>query len=55
MRLAMLQFEPRLQKRIRMGITIFKFSFGELYHWIYGWKFSVTAPLALLKMFLKRP
>ena len=26
-----------------MGITVFKFSFGELYHRIYSWKFSFTA------------
>ena len=31
MQLAMLQFEMRLQKCIRMGINIFKFSSGEVY------------------------
>ena len=36
MRLAMLQFETRLQKYIRMGITIFKISFEEVYRRIYS-------------------
>ena len=35
MQLVMLQFRMRLQKCIRMGITIFKISFGEVYCRIY--------------------
>ena len=47
MRLATLQFETKLQKCIRMGITlIFKISFGEVYRRIYVWKSRLTAPLA---------
>ena len=32
-----LQFERKLQNSIIMGITIFKFSFGEVYRRIYGY------------------
>ena len=46
MRLATLQFERKLQKCIRMGINIFKISFGEVYRRIYIPKSSFTAPLA---------
>ena len=46
MRLALLQFETKLQKYIRMGITIFKFSFGEVNRRIYVWKSGFTSPLA---------
>ena len=45
MRLVMLQFEKKLQKCIRMGISIFKFSFGAVYHPIYIRK-SHFSPLA---------
>ena len=44
--LATLQFETRLQKCIRMGITIFKISFGELYRLLYGRKSCFAASLA---------
>ena len=46
MRLAMVQFETKLQKCIRMGITIFNFAFGEVYRRIYIRKSHFTAPLA---------
>ena len=45
MQLATLQFERKLQKCIRMGITIFKISFGEVYHWIYCRKPHFTVQL----------
>ena len=38
MQLATLKFETTLQKSIRMGITIFKFSFGAVYRRINSWK-----------------
>ena len=38
-------FSFQLKKYIRMGITILKPSFGEVYHWIYGQKSCFTAPL----------
>ena len=34
--LATLQFERKLQKCIKIGKTIFKIGFGEVYRWIYG-------------------
>ena len=43
---ATLQFETKLQKCIRMGITMFKFSFGEVYRRINIRKSPFTAPLA---------
>ena len=46
MRLATLQFERKIQKCIRMGITIFKISFREVYRRIYVRKSRFTAPLA---------
>ena len=45
MQLAMLQFERKLQKCIRMGITIFIITFREVYRRIYGRKSRFTAPL----------
>ena len=49
MRLATLQFELKLQKCIRMGITIFKISFGEVYRRIYVRKsrFTVSSRVAV--------
>ena len=44
MRLATLQFETKLPRCIRMGITIFKFSFREVYCLIYVRKPLFTAP-----------
>ena len=46
MQLATLQFERKLQKCIRMGITILKLLFVEVYHQIYGQKSCFAAPLA---------
>ena len=46
MQLATLRFELKLQKGITMGITIFKFSFGEVYRRIYVQKSRFTARLA---------
>ena len=46
MRLAKLQFEMKLQKCIRMGITIVKILFGEVYRRIYVQKSHFKAPLA---------
>ena len=46
MRLPTLQFVTKLQKYIRMGITIFKFPFVEVYRRIYVRKSRFTAPLA---------
>ena len=36
----------KVKKYIRMGITIFKFSFVEVYRSIYGRKSCFTAPLS---------
>ena len=46
MRFATIQFERKFQKYIRMGTTIFKVSFEEVYRRIYGPKSRFTAPLA---------
>ena len=35
----------KMLKYIRMGITVLKFSFGEVYHRIYVGKSHLTAPL----------
>ena len=46
MPLATLQLDMKLRKCIRIEITIFKFSFGEVYHLINVWKSRFTALLA---------
>ena len=45
LQLATLPFETILQECIRMGITIFKILFGEIYCQIYSRKSCFTAPL----------
>ena len=55
MRLATLQFETKLQKCIRMGITVFKLSFGAVYRRIYVRKSRFTAPLARRRKTAKFP
>ena len=44
--LATLRFEKKLQNCIRMGISIFQFSLGEVYRRICGRKSRFTSPLA---------
>ena len=41
--IATLEFETKLKKSIRMGITIFKISFGEVCRLIYSRKFNFMA------------
>ena len=55
MRPATLQFERKLQKCIRIWITIFKFSFEEVYRWIYSPKSRFTPPHARCHKLYFRP